>query len=548
MKLSTRLTVAMVALVLLTATAVGFLISRNLEERALPRALDRIDTHAHLLALELEASVRSVRSDVLTQGGSVDGFVLARLAGGRHPLDGTSEEQWRQRLASRFVAELTAQPAYAQFRLIGVADGGREIVRVDRMGPAGAIRVVPAGQLQRKGDSDYFQAAIGLAPGEVYASPIDYNQENRAFELPYVPTLRVAALVSAPDGKPFGIMIINVDMRPEFAAIRSTESQNETIYVVNEQGDFLVHPDQSKEFAWQLGRPIRVQAQFPEFASLLGESDTLPRVMQDRSGGRFGVGWELVRLAGGPRISVIETVPYAQILSATTALPSVLGAIIAFIGALPLAVLLARSLSRPLVQMTNAVEAFSRGEPMAIPIDAKGEIGVLARAFARMATEVREKEASLKLESDERRAADERFQLAVEASPSGLIMIDSGGAIVLVNAETERMFGYRREELIGRSVDMLVSEQSRGYHAGHRARFVSSPEARRMGEGRDLFGVRKDGTEFPVEIGLNPIKTQTGPLILSVIVDISERKRAESEIRKYAEREQLFIAAVEIVQ
>jgi hypothetical protein len=250
MKLSTSLTVVMVALVLLTAAAVEFLISRNLEARALPRALDRIDTHAHLLALELEASVRSARLDVLTQGSGVEGLVLARVAGETHPLDGTSEEQWRRRLASRFVAELTAKPSYAQFRLIGIADGGREIVRVDRMGPGGAICVTPDDELQRKGDRNYFQAASNLPAGDVYASPVDYNQEDGVFEASYVPTLRVAAVVPAPDGKPFGIMIINVDLRSEFAAIRNAGNKDESVYVVNEEGDFLVHPDRSKEFGW----------------------------------------------------------------------------------------------------------------------------------------------------------------------------------------------------------------------------------------------------------------------------------------------------------
>jgi PAS domain S-box-containing protein len=145
----------------------------------------------------------------------------------------------------------------------------------------------------------------------------------------------------------------------------------------------------------------------------------------------------------------------------------------------------------------------------------------------------------------EKYLADEKFRLAVEASPSGLVMIDSNSTIVLVNTETERLFGYRREELIGRSVDMLVPSELRGHHTQHRSDFAAQPEARRIGAGRDLYGLRKDGTEFPVEIGLNPIHTQRGLLVLSVVVDISERKRAEAALRKYAEREQLFIAAVE---
>jgi PAS domain S-box-containing protein len=145
----------------------------------------------------------------------------------------------------------------------------------------------------------------------------------------------------------------------------------------------------------------------------------------------------------------------------------------------------------------------------------------------------------------EERLAEEKFHMAVEASPSGLVMIDGSGAIVLVNAETERLFGYDRHELIGQPVDILVPVRQRGHHSRLRADFTAQPEARRMGAGRDLYGQRKDGSEFPVEIGLNPIQTQNGHMVLSVIVDITERKRAEAAIREYSEREQLFIAAVE---
>jgi len=127
----------------------------------------------------------------------------------------------------------------------------------------------------------------------------------------------------------------------------------------------------------------------------------------------------------------------------------------------------------------------------------------------------------------ERTQAEEMFRLAVEAYPSGMVMIDAAGRLEMVNSETEQLFGYRRDELIGRPVDILVPARLRPQHAEHREQFARQPEARRMGANRDLFGVRKDGTEFPVEVGLNPIRTRKGLHVLSVIVDISERKRIE---------------------
>jgi hypothetical protein len=96
------------------------------------------------------------------------------------------------------VGELGSKPAYSQFRLIGIDDGGRELVRVDRSGPNGAVRVIPDAELQRKGDRPYFRETIKLAENEIYVSPIDLNQENGAVEIPDVPTLRVATPIFAP--------------------------------------------------------------------------------------------------------------------------------------------------------------------------------------------------------------------------------------------------------------------------------------------------------------------------------------------------------------
>jgi PAS domain S-box-containing protein len=129
--------------------------------------------------------------------------------------------------------------------------------------------------------------------------------------------------------------------------------------------------------------------------------------------------------------------------------------------------------------------------------------------------------------STEDELADERFRLAFEACPSGMILTDASGAIVLVNAEAERLFGYPRGDLLGQPVDILLPTPLRGGHRRHRESFAARPGARSMGAGRDLCGLRKDGSEFPVEVGLNPIHTRDGMFVLSVVIDISERKRNE---------------------
>jgi PAS domain S-box-containing protein len=127
----------------------------------------------------------------------------------------------------------------------------------------------------------------------------------------------------------------------------------------------------------------------------------------------------------------------------------------------------------------------------------------------------------------EEKTTEGMLRLAVESCPGGMVMSDDAGNIVLVNREIERLFGYDREELIGNPVEVLVPKRLRSRHIHHRGDFIADPGPRRMGAGRDLSGLRKDGTEFPVEVGLTSISTHKGLLILCVIVDVTERKRIE---------------------
>ena len=139
-----------------------------------------------------------------------------------------------------------------------------------------------------------------------------------------------------------------------------------------------------------------------------------------------------------------------------------------------------------------------------------------------------------------RRRAETRFRAVVESAPSGMVMIDRTGTITLVNREAERLFGYPREELLGKPIELLVPHRLRERHPGYRIDFFANPQTRAMGAGRDLFGVRKDGAEIPVEIGLNPIETDEGLFVLASVVDITARKRAETELRRSNEELERF--------
>jgi PAS domain S-box-containing protein len=525
MGLSARLTAGMVALIVLTVAATGALTYHNVSIVEVPRALDRLDIHTRLLASDLEASVRGLRGDVLAiptaAAVAVEGVRRATRSGGVDPFGVTTLAQWRGTLSERFAAQLAANPAYRQIRLIGATDGGREIARTDRMGPENAVRIAPEAELQPRGDRDYFQRAMRLRAHEVDISPVELDREHRAIDTPHLPVVRASTPVVGPDGRPFGIVVIDIDLRGPFARVRENARPGGAVYIVNSNGDYLVHPDPAREFGFQLGAPSRLQDDFPTLGGMLASGKGAPQVVEKHSGAEFGAAVAGARLAEGPQLFVVEAVPYADLATTLTTVrnSTVAAVLVAAIGAVLLAIVLARSLTRRLTQMTAAIDSFGRGEPLSLPTRSSGEIGALARAFDRMAAEVREKTVSLETEIVERRR--------LFASSLDLILIvDREGTVIDISPSAEAILGYRPEEMIGCKGAALL-------HPGDLERAREEMRAARQGRATRNFDCRyvhRDGRIVPLTLSGAWLELEQRYFFIGR--DMTERIALEQELRQ----------------
>jgi signal transduction histidine kinase/HAMP domain-containing protein len=444
MRLSTRLTTAMLAHAFITVMMFGALNFRLVE--ALPGAAERFREHAKALADDLEGSTAGMRRDLLGLAvtPAVRGIVQAsRAAAGES--DGRTLDQHRAELAARCAQILAATSSLRQCRLIDVA-GVRDIVRVGRTSADGGVRIAPDAELAQPStrERDLIRQTLLVGDGEVFASAVEADPEQPT-GLPRSARLSIATPVRTTDNVPFAVVVLTIDLDPAFAKIRSAVTlprpiwlaplPRRSMFVIDDHGRYLVHPDPALELGPANG--ARLQDDFPGLSEAAWAIDEFgPVIMDDRIGARVVVGLTGARLAGARRVSIVQVIPNVAVYSTarTILITTLLGGLVAVLGAVAIAVLLARTMSRPIVQMTDAVGAFARGTPMAVPTGTSGEIGVLAEAFGRMADEVTQKTAAM------RRTA-EILDLIMARMADAVLLVDADAAILFANAAAKKLFG-----------------------------------------------------------------------------------------------------------
>jgi PAS domain S-box-containing protein len=228
------------------------------------------------------AGLERIKRDASFLAGTppISGIIRASQNSGIDPFMKYSREQWSKRLNDVFAAYLTTHPAVYQLRFIGVADGGRELVRVDRRD--GVIVPIDSENLQRKADRKYFKEVLKRKYGEVYVSEMTLNRERGEVEIPHTPTLRVGLAVFDVNREVFGVLVINISLIDIFASLEADFNSGEIVYILNPSDDYLLHSDPSKTFGFEFNRPLRWS---DEYIAL--EKDGGETVYQRDDGERF---------------------------------------------------------------------------------------------------------------------------------------------------------------------------------------------------------------------------------------------------------------------
>jgi len=446
------------ALLLIAIAATVFFVGLHEGQRSLAQLEVRLTGRSAANAEILARQVEDLRRDVvfLASLPPIAGIANAAGAGDFGAAKNTAIALWEQQLKSIFVAYAVSNPDVFQVRLIGLIDHGRELVRVDRQG--GKVFVVPANQLQEKGDRDYVKAAARLQAGQTFVSDINLNRERGQIQSPHVATIRAAMPVYDANGNVFGVLVINYDVSTIMAQLKSNMPAGFRAYLINSQGDFLLHPDLARTYGFDLGQRWRWHDEF----QVTSREDNLSTALS-----RYSSHGGLVYAAEN-RVVLDPLHPERD----------------------PTVVLVAPS--------TLVVEPMRVAQFQVLAAMLAGALVVSGAGFLylRQRAKVNEYQA--------------RMSAIVENSHDAIIGKTLTGIVTSWNHGAEQMFGYAFQEAVGRHVvDLIVP-------AGAEAE--EAEILRRIAQGEGIFDFsttrrRKDGSLFAVSVTSSPIKAGDGRIV-----------------------------------
>ena len=444
LKIQHQLLILVLLSAIIPASAVGLLGTFSASSSLSANAKAALQEETEDQAEEMAAFLTSVRNDMLfiSKLPPVQGIIRARANGGTDPQDNATYEEWVDQLQTIFVTDMEAKSHYMQLRYLDEA--GNELVRVDSDGVQ--VEVIPAPQLQNKGDRGYFVESMQLPAGSVYVSPVNLNQERGAIEEPYKPVIRYAVPVEDEAGQKRGIVIANVFAANFIDNLASAQGQyqNQELLLINQDGYYLHHSDSTKLWGFDLGHEETLANDFSaEIAEQVLNNDmgTIDVGEQILAYFRFTPSEEqpnsLITLIQVPKGDIFASVNSFKILASLAVIIS-LGLV------MPLAILRGRQLVKVMEKLALGISTSS--QEMATTVVEQERVASQQAASVNETTATMEElEASSRHAAEQANAAVEAAKHAFKASEAGTQAVDKGleGMVVL-----EQKVGAIAEQII----------------------------------------------------------------------------------------------------
>jgi PAS domain S-box-containing protein len=480
----------------------------------------RVEQRLDKAGAQLTTHVNEFRKIPLILSGTPPIERIVALSTGGAPRLGESLKTWLHRLSIIFRSIVQANPEITQARLIGVADGGRELVRVNRVGRT--IEIVDKVHLQQKGDRPYFAETIKLRAGEVYLSPIEPNVEYGVEQQPLQPTIRAGTPIYTEQGNVFGVIVVNATTDAWLSEISAISGVSGKFFAADRHGDYIFRSDHGPIFGAQEGlSTARFLRDWPQLADAF--SPEQPKTASVQKDDEFMAARRVDYNRQDPSdFVVLAANSDSSAVFGRTRRLILLGAAIALAMA-GIGVLAAYFVSRPLKGLMTAAKKIAEGKLDATDLakDSQGaEIGELGGALRIMKDAIGTRDDSL-------RKSEANLQAIIDNTIDGVINIDTSGTIRSFNRGCEEIFGYTTSEVVGRNVDLLVPTADADRYTGLLERYARTGNALFAGRRQEIKGRHKSGRLLDLEVAIAEIKVEDGVLFSSIVRDITERKQME---------------------
>ena len=503
----------------LSTGLIAYYVYQRSQDILLRSSQDKILTATQVLGQNLQDALSGIASDVKFIRALPQTKLILEQAATSSPLPARD----LQFLAQVFSSLLSARPEYAQVRLIDALHYGKELVRVDR--DRDDIKVIDHEHLQEKSHFPYVFETSRLAAGQLYLSEINLNQELGTHVGFGKPTVRIATPLKDAADKTLGIVVINVDLDGLFARIRTTLPRDFKILLTNSRGDYLIHPDAGKSFAFERGQQFRIQDDIAASQQILsGEREHLVASSPGLPGGDSLAA--LVRLplnafAEQPTILLGLYTSRETILADNKTLGANVVTATAVFATLAIAIslILARFLTQPLKQMADALSRFELGQTLQpLPKHRSDEIGLLSKSFAAMTNKLNQQIGAL-------HTSEAKLRTILDNLPLGIWLIG-------VDQETRFLNKSFRDD--------LGLDEQRFFSDPRFAQLLQWPEEQitRDELSSTLSLPFSDGEQHWLEVHKVKIRSLSGTLIamIGIAIDITERKKAEKVLRSSEEK------------
>ena len=543
-----KLALSFTLLVLISVSIVGWLFYNKSTELLVKNVLDDIAGEIQEAGYMLQRIVRVQNEDVLFLATTLPVQKILHVKLDKEKKNQVSEdyEYWIARLESIFKSQLRRKKSYLSIRFIN--KDGQELIHARRHGDT--VVSLKDDQLQNKSHRMYVSEALKQPVGSVYVSEINLNREFGMVTEPYQEVLRSATPVyNNKTGSLEGVLAITAEIGDELHIIQNRirdKSKNE-IYITNDQGDYLLHPDASKIYGFDLGKSYRVQDDMPLLSQLFlsDNRDKNMVLMPTDTDGHQVVNFTKISFDSyhiERFIAVVIAQDYASIVSEQSkVMNNVLlwALVLAFVGT-GLGVLFSIRLTRPIAQITRVMDDYANDRKSAVtmPVHQNDEIGLLARSYEKMIDQVEAAEVSLKdmnsnlenivaARTHELELSENRQRSIVENMVDGLITVDDQGVVTSFNPAASKIFGYKSEEIVGKNSKLLIPAFFHSKYDDYIKNIHQVSGQKNIAGDRELEGQRKDKSCFPMELAVSEMIINGKKSYTGLVRDITERKQME---------------------